>query len=161
MTPELPDDPTEEQVAAWVELAGLAGDEEFRASMHRIADQHEADRRSGGVTGARRDAVAVVRGHAEPAIRAGIDPVSVAAEPVVAAAVAEYACITGRPDDADLRWWLLDRLETASDPRRERYQMMLSKINGWSAPESLEPVFDWFLRALRARLGPVVAQTQV
>jgi hypothetical protein len=25
-------------------------------------------------------------------------------------------------------------------------------INGWAAPESLAPVFDWFIQALRARI---------
>lgn len=36
-TPDLPDDPSTEQVAAWVELAELVGDEGFRAAMRRTA----------------------------------------------------------------------------------------------------------------------------
>jgi hypothetical protein len=42
-------------------------------------------------------------------------------------------------------------LETANDPRRERYLRLLSVINGWTAPDSLAPALDWFIRALRAR----------
>ncbi|GGL07271.1 hypothetical protein GCM10014719_06720 [Planomonospora parontospora subsp. antibiotica] len=44
------------------------------------------------------------------------------------------------------------RLETADDPRRDRYLRLLAVINGWPAPESLTPVSDWFARALRVRL---------
>jgi hypothetical protein len=41
-------------------------------------------------------------------------------------------------------------LETANDPRRERYLRLLAVVNGWRAPESPAAAFDWFLRALRA-----------
>ncbi|GAB3956336.1 hypothetical protein GCM10027614_68230 [Micromonospora vulcania] len=43
MTPELPDEPTAEQVEAWLELAELCRDPGFRASMRRLAQQHAAD----------------------------------------------------------------------------------------------------------------------
>ncbi|NUS66238.1 MAG: hypothetical protein HOQ46_21635, partial [Saccharothrix sp.] len=36
----------------------------------------------------------------------------------------------------------------AGDPRWERYSWLLAVINGWRAPESAAPAFDWFLRAL-------------
>ncbi len=39
-TPDLPDDPSTEQVAAWVELAEMVGDEDFRARMRRTAGYH-------------------------------------------------------------------------------------------------------------------------
>ncbi|MFC7642097.1 hypothetical protein ACFQX6_14825 [Streptosporangium lutulentum] len=43
-------------------------------------------------------------------------------------------------------------LETANDPRRELYLRRLAVINGWLAPESLAPVLDWSVQALRARV---------
>lgn len=152
MTPELPDTPEAEQVEAWVELAELSQDPDFRASMRRVAEQHAADRAHANTTGVRRDAVAVVRDQVGPALVASIDPVSPPADPVVAKVMAQYAHDCGRPDDVDLRRWLLVRLESASDPRRERYLQLLSVINGWPATESLTPVFDWFIQALRARI---------
>ena len=93
----------------------------------------------------------MVRDVAGPAVRAGIDPAGSPADAVVAAAVAEYALVCGREGDADLRQRLLTRLETANDPRRERYLELLSVINGWPAPDSLTPVLDWSVAALRAR----------
>lgn len=155
MTPELPDNPDAEQVEAWVELAELSQDPNFRASMRRMAEQHAADRAQGGNGGVRRDAAAVVRVQVAPVLVAGIDPASPQADPVIAAVTAGYAHILGSPNDVDLRRRLLIRIETANDPRRQRYLQLLSVINGWSAPDSLAPVFDWFIRALRAQMPEV------
>jgi hypothetical protein len=93
----------------------------------------------------------MVRDEAGPALLAGIAPASPRADPVVEAVLARYATTCGRPD-VDLRRRLMTRLETANDPRRERYLRLLAVINDWPAPESLAPALDWFARALRARI---------
>jgi len=152
MTPELPDNPETEQVEAWVELAELSQDPDFRAGVRRTAEHHAADRAEGATTGLRRDPAAMVRDQAGPALAAGLDPASPQADSVVAAVAAQYAHSLGRPDDVDLRLRLLARLQSAKDPRRERYLELLAVINGWSAPDRLEPVLDWFIRALRTRI---------
>ncbi|SCG78607.1 MerR family transcriptional regulator [Micromonospora humi] len=149
LTPELPDDADDQQVEAWVELAELTLDPGFRAGLRRLAELHAADR--AGVEGVRRDAVAVVREEVTPALAAGVDPVSPRADPVLARAAARYAALCGRPDDAALRGRLLDRLTAAHDPRRERYENLLAVVNGWPPVESLAPVLDWAIRALRIR----------
>jgi hypothetical protein len=151
MTPELPDNPEAEQVEAWVELAELSQDPEFRTSVRRMAELHVAERGQ-GATGLRRDPVALVRDQVGPALAAGIHPVSAKADPVVGAVTAEYAQLFGHPDAIDVRDRLLTRLETANDPRREQYLQLLAVINGWSAPDSLAPALDWFIQALRARI---------
>ncbi|MEU7844144.1 MerR family transcriptional regulator [Micromonospora sp. NPDC049114] len=148
MTPELPDDPTTEQVRAWVELADLCRDPAFRASMRRLVRQHAADHDVPGLP--RPDAVAVVRDGVVAALAAGLDPAGPEAEPVVAAVTSRYARLHGLPDDADLRQRLLDRLVLANDPRRDRYLDLLSVINGWSGGGAVTPAVDWFIRALRA-----------
>ena len=117
MTPELPDNPEAEQVEAWVELAELSQDPDFRAAVRRMAEHQAAERARGDTTGLHRDAAATVRDQVGPALAAGIDPASPEADPVVAAVTARYAQVFGRPDDADLRHWLLTRLEIANDPR--------------------------------------------
>ncbi|WP_336214567.1 MerR family transcriptional regulator [Nonomuraea sp. LPB2021202275-12-8] len=142
MTPELPDNPEPEQVEAWVELAELSRDPDFRAVMRRVAEQHTEDG-----PGLRRNFAAVVRDRVGPALAAGVDPASPQAGAVVAAVLADYARLSGRPDDAGLRRRLLARLEAADDPRRELYLRLLAVINGWQAPESLAPVFGWFAEA--------------
>ncbi|MFI5530327.1 MerR family transcriptional regulator [Kitasatospora sp. NPDC051853] len=151
MTPELPDNPEAEQVEAWIELAELSQDPDFRACTRRMAEHYVADRARGGATHLRRDPTAAVLDQVGPALAAGIDPSSPRADRVVAAVMAQYADVLGRPDDVDLRRRLLTRLETANDPRRERYLQLLAVINGWSAPESRAPAFDWFIQAVGTR----------
>jgi DNA-binding transcriptional MerR regulator len=151
MTPELPVSPAQEQVEAWVELAELSLDPGFRAGMRRLVDEHVADLPDGAGTPPRPGVVAVTRELVAAAVSSGISPDSPQADPVVATLTAGCALAVGRPDDAQLRGWLLHRLETANDPRRDRYLHLLSVINGWPAPEPLAPVIDWSCRALRTR----------
>jgi DNA-binding transcriptional MerR regulator len=148
MTPELPDDPEPEQVEAWMELAELSQDRDFRRRMRQIAEGF-ADDRAMGVP--RRDAAAWVRDLVAPALAADVDPAAPAADPIVVAVMARYVELSGRPDGAALRRRLSTRLAAANDPRRERYLALLSVINGWSAPASLAPALDWFVEALRIR----------
>lgn len=150
MTPELPDDPEAEQVQAWAELAELAQDPGFRASMRRMARDEAAERGQGNAPVLRHDLVAVVRDLAAPALAARTGPASPQAAGVVAALTAHYAHIVGRHSDAGLRRQLLARPEAVNDPRRERYLTLLAVINGWPALESLTPVLDWSIQALGA-----------
>ncbi|WFE49649.1 hypothetical protein [Micromonospora sp. WMMD1155] len=150
MTPELPDEPTIEQVEAWLELAELCQDDTFRASMRRTAQQYAADHDVPGLP--RPDAVAVVRDAVAPALAAGLDPTSPDADPVVAAVSNRYMSLHGHCDEADLRRRLLDRLIPANDPRRDRYLDLLAVLNGWSTGDATAPAVDWFIRALRHRM---------
>ncbi|MEU9853554.1 MerR family transcriptional regulator [Streptomyces sp. NPDC047974] len=155
MTPELPDNPEAEQVQAWVELAEMSQDPDFRARLRRMTEEQAAEQAAeqarSDTRGPRRDIAGVVRDQAGPALAAGIDPASPQADPIVAAFTAHYAHLLGRPDDVELRRRLATRLESVNDPRRERYLQLLAVVNGWPAPESLAPVLDWSVQALRAR----------
>ncbi|MER6617739.1 MerR family transcriptional regulator [Streptomyces xantholiticus] len=151
MTPELPDNPEAEQVQAWVELAEMSLDPDFRAVVRRMVEDQAAEQARSNTMGPRRDIAAAVRDRAGPALTAGIDPASPQADPIVAAFTAHYAHLLGRPDDVELRRRLATRLESVNDPRRERYLQLLAVVNGWPAPEGLAPVFDWSVQALRVR----------
>ncbi|MGX6606572.1 MerR family transcriptional regulator [Micromonosporaceae bacterium Da 78-11] len=147
MTPQLPDDPDAEQVQAWVELATLLGDPDFRASVRRMAQRYAAER----APGLRPDAVALVRDLAGFAVAARLDPASPECDSLVAEVLTRYADTVGRPDGPELRRQLAATLRSADDPRWQRYLALLSVINGWPVPDSLTPVLDWFLAALAAR----------
>jgi DNA-binding transcriptional MerR regulator len=154
--PELPDDPTPEQVDAWVELAELVRDDDFRASVRRMAEHQAAERAAGAHTGGAADKqlVEVTQARVEAARAAGIDSESEEARPVADELLAEYATLFGRTPDAEFRRWLRDRLRTGSDIRAERYWQLLATINGWPQQPSLVPVFEWFIKALTAGLTP-------
>ncbi|MER8034037.1 MerR family transcriptional regulator [Streptomyces hydrogenans] len=151
MTPELPENPETEQVQAWVELAEMSQDPDFRAVVRRMAEEQAAEQARSDTRGPRRDIAAAVRDQAGPALTAGIDPASPEADPIVAEFTAHYARLLGRPDDVELRRRLATRLESVNDPRWERYLQLLAVVNGWPAPETLAPVLDWSVRALRVR----------
>lgn len=149
LTPELPDDPEPELIEAWIELAELSRDPEFRADMRRTVELHAGDRATGGVP--RPDAAALVRDAAGPALAAGVDPAAAEAEAVVTEVCSRYAREQACGDGPELRARLLERLEVVRDPRRDRYMELLAAVNGWPAPVPLTPALTWFAEALRAR----------
>ncbi|CAL9366097.1 hypothetical protein SUDANB95_00767 [Actinosynnema sp. ALI-1.44] len=130
LTPELPDDPEPAQVAAWVELAALTRDAGFRALLARLAARYGP-----GGSGLRPDAVAVVRDRVRPLL--ALAPTAPEAGEVVTEITDRFGA------------GLVEHLEAANDPRRERYLTLLALINGWAAPESTRAEVDWFLRASR------------
>jgi DNA-binding transcriptional MerR regulator len=153
MTPELPDHPTEEQISAWVQLAELSLDPDFRSRMRRLAQDHTAGLPDRAATRPRPDVLALTRDLARTALDSGISPDSPQAASAVAALTAHCAHACDRADDAELHQWLLHCLETANDPRRQRYLELLALINGWPAPQDLTPVIDWSIAALGVRLA--------
>ncbi|MCC3773452.1 MerR family transcriptional regulator [Streptomyces sp. UNOB3_S3] len=149
--PVLPDAPTQAQVEAWVELAELVQDDDFRAGMRRAAiDQVRAREEAGrpDEQEARRLAE-LIRERTAGAREAEVAPDSPAARPVVEELVRESARLAGREDGPGFRAWLLERLEIGSDSRYEHYWRLVSVINGWPAPD-MGPAVKWLIASLRA-----------
>ncbi|GGL22690.1 helix-turn-helix domain-containing protein [Nocardia jinanensis] len=147
--PDLPADPTTEQVTAWMDLVELVRDETFRAAVRRMAEYQARERAAGDDTGLHHDLTEAVRDEVTRALAAGIDPGAAAARPILDRLSTRYAETFGRPDDSALRSWILERLEVADDPRVARYWQLVSTVNDWPAPADLGPVFGWFAVALR------------
>ncbi|WNV91436.1 MerR family transcriptional regulator [Umezawaea sp. Da 62-37] len=141
MTPELCRDPSDVQVAAWVELVGLVRDLEFGGVLRRVVENYLAD----GV-GLGRDLVAVVRDECGVALGGGVEVDSGEAGVVVGRVVGWYAGVVG---SEGVGGRLVERVEAAGDPRRERYGELVAVINGWEAPEGVGEVLRWFGEALR------------
>jgi DNA-binding transcriptional MerR regulator len=138
MPTELPDDPTPEQVDAWVELAELVGDEGFRRRVREMAvagggvDQLEFGPDHHFVTE-----------HAGQARKDGIAPGSAEGKAVLDRIAA--------PDiPAAQRARMLEQLETFTDARVERYWQLMGIINGRPPFPSAVPSFEWLIEALRA-----------
>ena len=160
-TPELPDEPSSQQVAAWIELAELVADEDFRRRIRAMAQRSAADRASGAAAAASAAAAREAHGRAAQAVAeqagaalgAGIDPASAHARPVVAALAAVFAELHGREDGPEFRAWLAETLETFADRRAERYWQLLAIMNGWPqrgpAAASSIPPWEWLVAGLR------------
>ncbi|MEU1310014.1 MerR family transcriptional regulator [Streptomyces cinnamoneus] len=149
--PVLPEEPSPEQIDAWVELAELVQDEGFRAGIRRAADdQMRAWAEAGrpGVEETRRQAD-LIRERTGAARKAGIAPESPQARPFVDEIVVASADMVGRQDSPEFRAWILERLESGYDPRYQRYWGLLAVINGWRQPD-MGPAVEWLIAALRA-----------
>ncbi|WNV91308.1 MerR family transcriptional regulator [Umezawaea sp. Da 62-37] len=129
----LPDDPSTEQLEAWVELAELVRDEDFRASVRRMSGRHAELRGAGEDMGAPGPelmaAFAYSVERARAALDAGVAPDSVQAKGIVAEVNARWAEALGVPDDEHLVARLREQ-ESFADPRAERYWQLIGVING-------------------------------
>lgn len=151
--PELPDEPSTEQVEAWVELAELVQDPGFRARTREMAEKGNEMHARGDAPSeeeSRRASYAVIE-KAGAALTEGVDPASAKARPVVDELAGRVAAAGEDPSSPAVRRELADRLETFSDRRVERYWELIGTINGWgwSIP-SAAPAYQWFIAALRA-----------
>ncbi|MFJ8745107.1 MerR family transcriptional regulator [Embleya sp. NPDC127516] len=143
--PDLPDDPSPEQVRAWVELNELIGDEDFRDRMRKSAAR-EGDRADTGISD---EVLEALRERITAAKEAGIDPLGAAAEPVVEGILHVLARAYPHVPDAELPAWTIRHLERIDDPRVERYWRLVWVINDWHVLPGLLPDFTWLLQALR------------
>jgi DNA-binding transcriptional MerR regulator len=136
--PNLPDDPSPGQVDAWIELAVLVSDRDFRQRIRQLAvhrmQMQNGDRLPDWGRADEDSAAAVLR---------GVAPDSAEAAQMVARIV-EPAGARGR------RAELLTRQELLSDPRIERYWQLTATINGWPPFPSRMPGREWLIAALRA-----------
>jgi DNA-binding transcriptional MerR regulator len=139
LSTELPDDPTTEQVEAWIELAELVSEPSFRACVRAMS--------TAGAAGPAAEEPAVdpnaVVEQVGAARAAGVEPGTPAAAEVVAQLV---------PADLDGpgRAALADRLATFTDRGVERYWQLLGVLNGWPQRTPSVPAFEWLIAALRS-----------
>jgi DNA-binding transcriptional MerR regulator len=138
LPPQLPDDPTTEQVEAWVELAELVSDPAFRARVREMAV-------AGSDAGARPPLQdpALIGEHAGAAVAAGRAPASPEGQEVLAR-------IVGPSLSASAREELADQIATFTDRRVQRYWDLLGVLNGWPSAPNQVAAYEWFIEALRA-----------
>jgi DNA-binding transcriptional MerR regulator len=146
---QLPDDPTTEQLGAWVELAKLVQDEDFRASIRRMSAKHAELRAAGEDMGApgpeQMHAFTSSIEQARAALDAGVAPESARAKEIVHGINAKWAEAFGVPNDEHLVEKLRER-DSFADPRAERYWRLIGIVNGMPTTPDTTPERDW-LRA--------------
>ncbi|MEU0969642.1 MerR family transcriptional regulator [Streptomyces sp. NPDC005917] len=137
---DLPEEPTPEQVDAWVELAEMVQDPEFRAQMRRATELNAADRGPEVPAGTSLWFVKRLIDLVGDARRRGIAPEAPEADEVLRE-------LLGDADPAAV----LKRLDTAFDDRLARYRELLSVLKGQPFTVYAEE-FAWAAAALRARV---------
>jgi DNA-binding transcriptional MerR regulator len=144
--PELPDDPTPEQLQAWIELAELVRDKDFRARIRRMGEEHSASRDAGETAmdqppDAMRQQWLEWTNAAGELMAAGNAPSSPEGR-ALATSIAES--MGKAPAEA------ADAIESGTDTRAERYWQLMATINGWPQWPSQAPRAEWIVAAMRA-----------
>jgi DNA-binding transcriptional MerR regulator len=155
--PDLPEEPTAEQVEAWVELVSLIQDESFIARSRQMAE-HGAQKRA-RLSDEKWNLVqtafaTILAPEAEKAYANGIDPSSAEGRARVERIIAEWGEMVGVHSVAKGRAELLDSMESYLDRRVNRFWELVAAVAGkpdlasQGAPsfESME----WLLKALRS-----------
>ncbi|GHG32082.1 MerR family transcriptional regulator [Streptomyces albogriseolus] len=140
---DLPDDPTPDQVDAWVELVELIQEPEFRAAMRRMIEFNAADRGRDVPTGSSLWFMSRLIRSAGDALRDGVVP----GTPRAAAVLRD---LIGDADPAAV----LKRLQAVADPRLNRYRELSAVVNGWDRPSARTEEFGWVVAALESQVAP-------
>jgi DNA-binding transcriptional MerR regulator len=147
--PTLPDEPTPEQLDAWIELAELVQDEGFVAAMRASAAEAWND----GL-----DLAAQQQVHQESSAAArglldrGVSPTAPEARPVVERLVAGLAAAMGKPDDAAFRAALLAQSQR-HDPRTARYWELVAILKGQPPRSGAHEEWRWLSAAVAHHLA--------
>jgi DNA-binding transcriptional MerR regulator len=155
-TVDLPDDPTPEQLDAWIELAELVADEDFQATTQRNAEWLP-NAAKGGVDMARLQAgMGEAIAAARPLVAAGLEPTSPEADAAAQALVAAYAGALDRQPDAGFARWLLEKHDQHTDPRAARYWELVAIVTDRVPTEEQRReigLYPWVIEALRAMVA--------
>lgn len=153
--PALPDNPSAEQIDAWIELAELVQDQDFRRRIRRMAEDAAAGRAAGQAPDSAtiQQGANVIMSKAGAAVAAGIAPASPEAVPVIEEIIRANARAGSSTTDRTALISLADRLESGTDRRAERYWQLMATVNSWPAIPTMTPAFEWTIAALRAVAG--------
>jgi DNA-binding transcriptional MerR regulator len=151
--PVLAESPTDAQIDAWIELAGLVSDPDFLSRVRQMVVEGERERATQHLSetdAATQQAGAVLVARAGEAIAAGVSPSSPEATATVGEVSALFAAAAGREDSPAYRAELTQRMEMFSDRRIDQYWRLIAIINGWEPQANLMPAYEWFMAALGA-----------
>ncbi|MFI7125186.1 MerR family transcriptional regulator [Nonomuraea sp. NPDC050153] len=171
MRPDLPEEPTTEQLEAWIELAGLVRDDDFRRSVRAYLHDTYSTAQGRLMTapatlGSIEKGATIIR-EAQAAQRAGLSADSPQARDIAGRFLASIAEATGDQDTAEFRRRLAANLLVAKDLhsaelRRAadeasrftgthgRYLALVATINGTTPEDEADvPVpYEWIATAL-------------
>lgn len=143
LPPELPEQPSDAEVEAWLELASMLIDPAFTTRVREMALAGAAAHLPQPFD------IAAVREHAGAALAADVSPASPAAEKIL-----ERMLANSPPLSAAERSALGLRLESYFDVRLERYWQLMGVLIGRPPLPAIAAACTWFSEALRAHSAP-------
>jgi hypothetical protein len=146
-TLDLPEELTDEQFAAWLELADLITDTDFIARINAIGQEAWGD-----ATAPRRPAVLHdLLDAADTARRGGYTPDDAVGRAVIDEYLAREAATRGRDAaDPSLPGEVLADIARGDEPRAARYWELLGILQGWP-PSPIPGAHRWLVEGVRLR----------
>ncbi|MFD9892148.1 MerR family transcriptional regulator [Amycolatopsis sp. NPDC059027] len=151
--PDLPDDPSPEQLEAWIEFAELIQDPEFRALIRAMSLRHAEQRESGEqpqIGDAQQQHWFSWTTRAQTCLDADIAPESAEGRELAEEIFAASAPAGRDATDPAYRRKLAETIAAGADPRAERYWTLLGIINDWPPFPSQAVPAQWLVAALNA-----------
>ncbi|MFJ2176170.1 TIGR03086 family metal-binding protein [Streptomyces sp. NPDC087851] len=167
---DLPEDPTDEQVEAWLELGELIAGEELAPAMRRIAEyaaRHGQGEQNAAAAAEMRALTSTWTTRVRAAMRAGTAADSPAADPVIADIVAAWLPSRANTDPAvtsdgtEARTRLHEQLAAAAQPAVERFWQLLCILGGRPVPAGIAKEGRWLTTALRTNPAPGARDAQL
>lgn len=148
---ELPGDLSEAQLEAWLELAEIASDPAFLKVLEnqtRLAEHLDAQ---GSSWVHWQKASEPWMQAALEAMQQGHTPQSPPAQAIVRGWVGAMARALDRDPEEGFARWLLEQLDSATDPRMHRYWELIAVLKGWQyQPPPQARVMEWLIEGLRS-----------
>lgn len=149
---DLPEEFTDAQLDAWVELAELVSDEGFREAVEKQARPFWETVEDFDLA-VWQEAGGEAMQEAVSAVREGRSPRGEREQRVVERYLEACAEAMNRAGDAELAGWLLSHYEATVDPRPERYWRLIGILKGWPETPPHGEAYRWLMDGLRWRIG--------
>jgi DNA-binding transcriptional MerR regulator len=150
--PELPDDATAEQLDSWIELATLASDPDFIASIRRMTSWDGGEGADFSRPAYRRNVQRALE-LAEPLLASGVASDDERARDAAWAFVRGWAAAFGRRASHRYARELIRELDARTDPRAARFWDLVARVRGGAGAPSRpasNAAFPWLIDAVRA-----------
>lgn len=148
---DLPDEMSEAQLEAWLELAELVSDPAF---LRRLNEMGRATWEAIGPEQRRaewsRELQAIYR-EAVEALQAGELPDGERGQALVERYLQLHARVFDRSDDPDLAAFLIAATEQRTEPAAERYWELIAVLKGWEPGPTVGDAHRWLVQGLRHR----------
>ena len=150
---DLPDELSEAQFLAWLELAELVSDEGFLQRLNEIGRDWWNRPREGAGEPAASNALNDLYGQVVAALRAGHSRTDATGLQLIDTYLQLQARALGRDaNDPTFPADLLDSIERNNEPRAARYWELIGIIKGWP-PSPIADAHRWLVRGVRERAG--------
>ena len=149
---DLPENLTDGQLDAWVELAELVSDEGFARAVEGQARPFWESVEGDFDLAAWNEAAGEAMREAISAVREGRSPRGKREQRVVERYLEACARAMNRARDAELAGWLISHYQASADPRPERYWQLIGILKGWPEEPPQGEAYRWLMEGLRWRI---------